>query len=326
MNAIHTPPLSTLSERLNQKFQSVTFRAHGPFSVRADDLVLDLSPALDYRDPCHRTLGLSGGFQSIRRPAFVRVILSVSGAFHPDCDEPDVWVIEDLGLIELGDATDIDIAGDATFHLAFAEPLETSVEVTVDGQRHRVTLPGSEHGWSCDNPGIAIAADADLPKMALVTTRTLPRPLPPDQTGASRKISGKIVPRMLGGGAKMPPLTVRLKLDECPLGLVRIEVWQKTGLLGKQVLRSTLWPVFYSQNDRQLLDNEIPASFVIPDGDDRALDWDVIPLKETDIQAADVPRIQEILKEGLVLSKHFPEECRTSLQRLLQKLNEQKAG
>jgi hypothetical protein len=96
----------------------------------------------------------------------VRVILSVAGTFHPDCEESSAWVIQDLGLIELGGTIDIDIARDATFHLTFAEPIETTVEVPVDGQRFRITLPKSEHGWSCSDERYAIATDQDLPNMA----------------------------------------------------------------------------------------------------------------------------------------------------------------
>lgn len=326
MNATHTTTSPRLAERLNRSVQSCIFRAQRPFRVDADDLVLRLSPAVDFRDPHHRTLSLSGGEQSTRRPAYVRVILSVAGTFHPDCEESSAWVIQDLGLIELGGTVDIDIARDATFHLTFAEPIETTVEVPVDGQRFRITLPKSEHGWSCSDERYAIATDQDLPNMALVKTRALPVPAGRNPPAVPIQTSGYIPPRMVGGGANREPLTVRALLSDCPLGLVRIDVYQDSGLLERRVLRSSLWPVYISQNRSEILDHEIPASFVMPDDHAGGVKWDAVPVTETDLRIADLPRLREILRDGLVhSSQHFPPECLQKLQAFLQKHNDEKA-
>jgi hypothetical protein len=76
------------------------------------------------------------------------VILSVSGDFHRHCDEPNAWVIEDLGLLELGGSIDIHIAPEAEFRLVFMEPMGTSCEVPVGGgQSYSVTLTASGRGW-----------------------------------------------------------------------------------------------------------------------------------------------------------------------------------
>ena len=242
MKTVTTTRLPSLSERLNEKFDSVTFSAHGPFSVRADDLVLDFSPALDFRDPHHRILSMSGGYQSTRRPAFVRVILSVQGAFHPDCFETDVWVIEDLGLIELGGKIEIDLAPDALFHLVFAEPHETTCKVPVNEAHIHITLPDSEHGWSCSNPGVTIAADADLPRIALLHAIAPTISVKHHPPSPLCRMSGEIPARMVGGGAARDDLKISLPLSDCPLGLVRVKVHpMEDHLLKPEVLlRSTL--------------------------------------------------------------------------------------
>jgi|GEM_PF-2975612 len=326
MNATPTTTLPRLAERLNRSIQSSAFHAQRPFRVDADDLVLRFSPVVDFRDPYHRTLALSGGEQSTRRPAYVRVILSVAGTFHLDCEESGAWVIQDLGLIELGGTIDLEIARDATFHLTFAEPAETTVDVPVDGQLFRFTLPKSEHGWSCSDERYAIAADQDLPNMALVKTRALQVPARRNLPAPPRQTSGHIPARMVGGGANREPLAISVPLSDCPLGLVRIDVHQDSGLLERRVLRSTLWPVYISQNDSEILDHEIPASFVMPDDHAGGLNWDAVPVTETDLRIADLPRLREILCDGLVhSSQHFPTECLQKLQAFLQKHREEKA-
>lgn len=326
MNATHTTMSPCLAERLNQGVQSFAFHAQRPFRVVADDLVLRFSPAVDFRNPHHRTLSLSGGEQSTRRPAYVRVMLSVAGTFHPDCEESCAWVIQDLGLIELGGTIDLEIARDATFHLAFAEPTETAVEVPVDGQRLRITLPKSEHGWSCSDQRYAIVADHDLPNLALLKARALPVPAGRNPPSPLRRTSGHIRAIMVGGGAKREPLNISLPLSKCPLGLVRIDVYQESGLLERRLQRSTLWPVYISQNNPEELDREIPASFVIPSDHPGGLDWVAIPVTESDLGATDLPRLREILQDGLVHTRDFfPTECLGKLQAFLQKHGEEKA-
>ena len=130
---------------------------------------------------------------------------------------------------------------------------------------------------------------------------------------------------MFGGGARREPLTISLPLSDCPLGLVRIDVYQECGLLERRVLRSTLWPVYTSQDDTEILDHEIPASFVMPDDHPDGLDWAAIPVTESDLGTTELPRLREILLDGLVHSQHFPKECLQKLQAFLQKHSEEKA-
>lgn len=324
MNAIETTTPASLSERLNQTFQSITVRARGPCSVRADDLVFDLSPTLDFREPHHRRLFLSGGLKTTRRPACVRVILSVEGKFHPYCDAADVWCIEDLGLIELGGKIDIDLVPEATFQLAFAEHSQTSAQVPVGEQVLKITLPNGEQKWSCGNPVFAIAADPDIPTLALLQTTRRPMPVPEPILQTPPRLGGRIPLYMLGGGANREPLKISLPLADCPLGLVRVQCWTSEGLTGKQVLSKTLWAVFKSRGNNQMLETEIPAHWIGPSTVNTEPHWEATAVTDKDLDTNDLADVQNLLSDPLVLSSHFPSKSRERLQKWLAE-SEQKA-
>lgn len=324
MTSINTPASSGLSGRLNQALGSVSFRAAGPFSLRAGDLVLDFTPAWDFRDINHRRLSLSGGYGSILRPAYVRVILSVSGAFHPACDEPNVWVIEDLGLLELGGSIDIDIAPEAEFRLVFVEPVGTSCEVPVDGgQSCRVTLPGSARGWSVSDRRFVIRADSEMSGMAYVAAAVAVSPV---NALPVRRVSGRIEVSMVGGDVRREPVRISpLPLTDCPLGLVKLVVYGAGTLLERPILKQTLWPVLYSKNNRDTVECEIPASFVLPEGVPGG-EWEAIPVAESELDGSDTGRLREILNGSEFYSSDFPAECRDRLAAALRKLSDEQAG
>ena len=313
MNATETTMPASLSERLNQKFHCITLRARGPCSIQADDLVLDLSPSLDFREPQRRRLSLSGGLQTTRRPASVRVILSVEGKFHPYCDEANAWCIEDLGMLELGGEIDLDLDPVSTFQLAFADHRQTTVQVPVGEQVLTITLPFGKHRWSCGNQGFAITADPDIPTVALLQTTMPPKPATDPLPDDRRKIRGSILPYMLGGGPHRDPVNISVPLEKCPLGIVRVQCWSNHGLTEKHVLRSTLWALFKARGDHRMLEREIPADWIIPP-DTGELHWEAIPVTDKELDTNDIERVRSILSDPLVQSSHFPPESLKLLQ------------
>lgn len=135
----------TISERLNKHLLS-PLSAKRPFRVDDDDLILRFSPATDFRYPNVHTLSLSGGEKSINRPAYTRAILVVDGTYHPDYPD-DIWVVHDLGLLELGGSiVTIDIMSDATFHLVFVEPTEIMAIDTVNESLSFLSAPNRSLG------------------------------------------------------------------------------------------------------------------------------------------------------------------------------------
>lgn len=131
---------------------------------------------------------------------------------------------------------------------------------------------------------------------------------------------------MVGGGDRQPPVRISpLPLTDCPLGLVRLVVYGAGTLLERPILKQTLWPVFYSKKNRDTVECEIPASFVLPEGVPGG-EWEAIPVAESELDGNYAGRLREILNSSEVYSSDFPVECRDRLAVALGKLSEEQAG
>lgn len=312
MNSATLKNTPTLSERLNSVFERRELRAHGPLVIDADDLVVRLSPAIDPENPFSRSLSLSGGFTTVRRPAFVRVILSMPGHSYPWCEDMESWVVQDLGLLPVGDSVEIELEEDGVFHIAFAEPSASHCTVTVNGRQMTIGLPAEGRTWSCEEEGYSIAPDPDLPGLATVSLELVPVPRP-------RKMAeGPLLPVLAGGGTRREPIQVSAPLSECPLGLIRVNVYQSDGLLGKKTVCHSLFPLFFSGTTSDQLSADIPVDWAVGGSIDVPLEYECVSVNEQDLSESDYQRIKEILKQRVLYGAGFPANCLNRLQSLLQ--------